>query len=258
MKNIHPTAIVNPEAKFGENLSVGPYAIIEGDVEIGNDCSVGPHTVIYSGARLGDRVKIFQGASVANLPQDLKFSGEPTLFIIGDDTVVREFATLHRGTNETGKSQVGKNCLLMAYSHIPHDCVVGDNCIIANAVQIGGHSHIEDWVIIGGGTAVHQFTLIGEHAMVGGGIRITQDVPPFILTSGEPVAYAGLNVVGLRRRGFKNEDIQVLKDVYGLIYNKSYNVSQAVKIIEEKFGENIYAQKVLNFLSRSKRGLIGK
>ncbi len=258
MKNIHPTAIVNPEAKFGENLSVGPYAIIEGDVEIGNDCSVGPHAVIYSGARLGDRVKIFQGASVANLPQDLKFSGEPTLFIIGDDTVVREFATLHRGTNETGKSQVGKNCLLMAYSHIPHDCVVGDNCIIANAVQIGGHSHIEDWVIIGGGTAVHQFTLIGEHAMVGGGIRITQDVPPFILTSGEPVAYAGLNVVGLRRRGFKNEDIQVLKDVYGLIYNKSYNVSQAVKIIEEKFGENIYAQKVLNFLSRSKRGLIGK
>lgn len=258
MKNIHPTAIVNPEAKFGENLSVGPYAIIEGDVEIGNDCSVGPHAVIYSGARLGDRVKIFQGASVANLPQDLKFSGEPTLFIIGDDTVVREFATLHRGTNETGKSQVGKNCLLMAYSHIPHDCVVGDNCIIANAVQIGGHSHIEDWVIIGGGTAVHQFTLIGEHAMVGGGIRITQDVPPFTLTSGEPVAYAGLNVVGLRRRGFKNEDIQVLKDVYGLIYNKSYNVSQAVKIIEEKFGENIYAQKVLNFLSRSKRGLIGK
>ena len=150
MKNIHPTAIVNPDAKLGDNLSVGPYAIIEGDVEIGEDCSVGPHTVIYSGARIGNRVKIFQGASVSNLPQDLKFSGEPTLFIIGDDTVVREFATLHRGTIETGKSQVGKNCLLMAYSHVPHDCYVGDNCIIANAVQIGGHSYIEDWVIVGG------------------------------------------------------------------------------------------------------------
>jgi len=258
MKNIHPTAIVNPEAKLGDNLSVGPYAIIEGDVEIGNDCSIGPHAVIYSGARIGNRVKIFQGASVANLPQDLKFSDEPTLFIIGDDTVIREFAALHRGTKETGKSQVGKNCLLMAYSHIPHDCSVGDNCIIANAVQIGGHSHIEDWVIIGGSTAVHQFTLIGEHAMVGGGIRVVQDVPPFILTSGEPVVYAGLNVIGLRRRGFKPEDIQILKDIYGLIYSKSLNVSQAVKIIEERFGDNIYAQKVLNFLSRSKRGLIGK
>ena len=258
MKNIHPTAIVNPDAKLGDNLSVGPYAIIEGDVEIGEDCSVGPHTVIYSGARIGNRVKILQGASVSNLPQDLKFSGEPTLFIIGDDTVVREFATLHRGTIETGKSQVGKNCLLMAYSHIPHDCFVGDNCIIANAVQIGGHSYIEDWVIVGGGTAVHQFSLVGEHSMIAGGIRIVQDVPPYILAANLPATYAGLNVVGLRRRGFKNEDIQVLKDVYGLIYNKSYNVSQAVKIIEEKYGEHFYAQKVLNFLSRSKRGLIGK
>jgi UDP-N-acetylglucosamine acyltransferase len=258
MKNIHHTAIVSPEAKLGDNLSVGPYAIIEGDVEIGNDCSIGPHAVVYNGARIGNRVKIFQGASVANLPQDLKFSGEPTQFYIGDDTVIREFATLHRGTKETGKSQVGKNCLIMAYAHIPHDCVVGDNCIIANAVQIGGHSHIEDWVIIGGGTAIHQFSLIGEHAMIGGGVRITQDVPPFILTSGEPVIYAGLNVVGLRRRGFKTEDIQILKEVYGFIYSKSYNVSQAVKIIEEKFGENIYTQKVLNFIKHSKRGLIGK
>lgn len=258
MKNIHTSAIVNPDAKLGDNLSVGPYAIIEGDVEIGNDCTVGPHAVIYSGARIGNRVKIFQGASVANLPQDLKFSGEPTKFFIGDDSTIREFAALHRGTLETGKSKVGKNCLIMAYAHIPHDCVVGDNCIIANAVQIGGHSHIEDWVIIGGSTAVHQFSLIGEHSMIGGGIRITQDVPPFILTSHDPASYAGINVIGLRRRGFKNEDIQILKDVYGLIYSKSYNVSQAVKIIEEKFGENIYARKVLNFISRSKRGLVGK
>ncbi len=258
MKNIHPTAIVNPDAKLGDNLSVGPYAIIEGDVEIGEDCSVGPHAVIYSGARIGNRVKIFQGASVANLPQDLKFSGEPTLFIIGDDTIIREFATLHRGTLETGKSQVGKNCLFMAYSHVAHDCIVGDNCIIANAVQIGGHAHIEDYVIVGGSTPVHQFSLIGEHSMIAGGIRIVQDVPPYILAANLPATYGGLNVIGLRRRGFKNEDIQILKDVFGLIYSKSFNVSQAVKIIEEKFGENIYAQKVVDFLRRSKRGIVGK
>jgi len=258
MKNIHPTAIVNPEAKLGENLIVDSYAIIESDVEIGNDCVVGPHAVIYSGARIGNRVKVFQGASVSNLPQDLKFSGEPTQFFIGDDTVIREFATLHRGTLETGKSEIGKNCLLMAYSHVAHDCTVGDNCIIANAVQIGGHAHIEDYVIIGGSTPVHQFSLIGEHSMIAGGIRIVQDVPPYILAANLPAEYGGLNVIGLRRRGFKNEDIQTLKDVYALIYSKVYNVSQAVKIIEEKYGDNIYVKKVLNFLSRSKRGIVGK
>jgi len=258
MINIHPTAIIDPKSKLGDNLIVGPYAIIEADVEIGDDCSIGPNAVVYNGARIGNRVKIFQGASVANFPQDLKFSGEPTLFIIGDNTVVREFATLHRGTKETGKSEIGKNCLLMAYAHVAHDCSVGENCIIANAVQIGGHAHIEDWVIIGGSTAVHQFSLIGEHAMVGGGIRITQDVPPFILTSHDPATYVGLNVIGLRRRGFNPEDIQILKEAYGYIYSKSLNVSQAVEVIKEKFGENIYTQKIINFLSKSKRGIVGK
>ena len=258
MKNIHPTAIVNPDAKVGDNLIVGPYAIIEADVEIGDDSSIGPNAVIYSGARLGSRVKIFQGASVSNLPQDLKFSGEPTQFYIGDDTVIREFATLHRGTKETGKSQIGKNCLVMAYAHIPHDCVIGDNCILANAVQIAGHTHFGNWVIIGGGTVIHQFCLVGDHAMIGGGLRIIQDVPPFVLIAGEPVTYAGLNVVGLRRRGFKTEDIQIIKEAYGLIYSKSYNVSQAVKIVEEKFSDNIYVKEILKFLSQSKRGLVGK
>jgi len=258
MKNIHPTALVNPEAKLGENIIVGPFALIEGDVEIGNDCIIGPHSVIYNGARLGNRVKIFQGASIANLPQDLKFGGEKTLLIIGDDTVVREFATLHRGTLETGKSQVGKNCLLMAYSHIPHDCSVGDNCIIANSVQIGGHSHIEDWVIIGGLAGLHQFSRIGEHSMIAGAAKITQDVPPYILAAHNPAEFNGLNVIGLRRRGFKAEDIQILKDAYGYLYSKSLNVSQAVEVIESKLGNNIYVRKVLNFLSGSKRGIVGK
>jgi UDP-N-acetylglucosamine acyltransferase len=258
MKNIHPTALVNPEAKLDENIIVGPFALIEGDVEIGNDCVIGPHAVIYNGARLGNRVKIFQGASIANLPQDLKFGGEKTLLIIGDDTVIREFATLHRGTLETGKSQVGKNCLLMAYSHIPHDCSVGDNCIIANSVQIGGHSHIEDWVIIGGLAGLHQFSRVGEHSMIAGAAKVTQDVPPYILAAHNPAEFNGLNVIGLRRRGFKAEDIQILKEAYGYLYSKSLNVSQAVEVIESKLGNNIYVRKVLNFLSGSKRGIVGK
>jgi UDP-N-acetylglucosamine acyltransferase len=258
MKNIHPTAIIKPEAKLGENIVVGPYAIIEDDVEIGNDCVIGAHAVIYNGARLGNRVKIFQGASVANLPQDLKFAGEPTQFIIGDDTVIREFVTLHRGTLETGKSQIGKNCLLMAYCHIPHDCSVGDNCIIANSVQIGGHSHIEDWVIIGGLAGLHQFSRVGEHSMIAGVTKVTQDVPPYILAANNPAEFNGLNAIGLRRRGFKAEDIQILKEAYKYLYDKSLNVTQAVKVIESKFGDNIYVRKVLNFLSGTKRGIVGK
>ena len=258
MKTIHQTALVNPAAKLGENIIVGPYALIEADVEIGDDCIIGPHAVIYNGARIGNKVKIFQGASVANFPQDLKFAGEESVFIIGDDTIIREFATLHRGTKETRKSSVGKNCLIMAYGHVAHDCSVGDNCIIANAVQIGGHAHIGDWVIIGGSTPVHQFSLIGEHAMIAGGIRITQDVPPYILTAHTPASFAGLNVIGLRRRGFKNEDIQILKEAYGLLYSKSLNVSQAVEVLKSKFGENVYVQKLIEFLGKSKRGIVGK
>ena len=258
MKNIHPTALVNPATKIGENIIVGPYALIESDVEIGDDCIIGPHAVIYNGARIGNRVKIFQGASVANFPQDLKFGGESTNFFIGDDTVIREFATLHRGTKETGRSSVGKNCLIMAYGHVAHDCSVGDNCIIANAVQIGGHAHIGDWVIIGGSTPIHQFSLIGEHAMIAGGIRITQDVPPYILSAHTPASFAGLNVIGLRRRGFRTEDIQILKEAYGYLYSKSLNVSQAVEVIKSKFGDNIYVQKLIDFLGKSKRGIVGK
>lgn len=258
MKNIHPTALVNPDAKLGKNIVVGPYAIIEGDVEIGDNCTIGPNAVLYNGARLGNRVKIFQGASIANLPQDLKFGGEKTLFIIGDDTVVREFVTLHRGTLETGKSQVGKNCLLMAYSHIPHDCTVGDNCIIANSVQIGGHSHIEDWVIIGGLAGIHQFSRVGEHSMIAGVAKVTQDVPPYILAAHSPAKFNGLNAIGLRRRGFKTEDIQILKEAYKYLYEKSYNVSQAIEVIDSKLGDNPYVRKVLNFLSGSKRGIVGK
>jgi UDP-N-acetylglucosamine acyltransferase len=258
MNQIHPTAIVSTKAKLGDNITIGAYTIIEDDVEIGDACNIGTHVVIYDGARIGDRVSIYQGASVANVPQDIKFGGEKSLFIIGEDTVVREFATLHRGTSDTGKSQVGKNCLLMAYSHIPHDCIVGDKCIIANGVQIAGHTEIGYWAIIGGLATVHQFVIIGDHVMIGGATKVRQDVPPFISVAHEPAKFAGLNVIGLRRRDFGNEDIEILKETYNYIYDNSLNVTQARKIIESKLDHNVHVQNVLNFLSRSKRGLVGK
>jgi len=210
MNNIHSTAIVSGKAKLGDNITISQYAIVEDDVEIGNDCEIGPHAVIYNGARVGNRVKIKQAAAVSNVSQDLKYAGEEAFFYIGDDTVIREYVTLHKGTSETGFSRIGKNCLFMAYSHVAHDVVVGDNCIIANSVQIAGHVTIEDYVIIGGSTPVHQFCNVGQHSMVGGGFRIVKDVPPYVMGGSEPLKYSGLNLVGLRRRGFSNEDIMTL------------------------------------------------
>jgi UDP-N-acetylglucosamine acyltransferase len=257
MNQIHSTAIVSKKAKIAENVTIGPFVIIEDDVEIGNDCNIGPHVVIYNGARIGNKVTIHQGASVSHVPQDLKFANEVTYLHIGEGTIVHEFVTLHRGTKETGHTFVGKNCLLMAYSHVAHDNVIGDNCILANAVQLAGHVHIENYVILGGAVVVHQFTSIGQHSMVGGGSRVPQDVPPFTLMAGEPLRYAGLNVVGLRRRGFSNDDVQALKSAYSYIFSKSFNVSQALSKVKSEFN-NKYVDAVVEFISKSKRGLVGK
>lgn len=258
MNNIHPTAIVSGKAKLGDNITISPYAVVEDDVEIGNDCEIGPHTVIYNGARIADRVIIKQGAAVSNVSQDLKYAGEEAYFYIGEDTVIREFATLHKGTKETGFSRVGKNCLLMAFCHVAHDVVVGDNCIIANSVLLAGHTLIEDYVIIGGITPVHQFCKVGQHSMIGGGFRIVKDVPPYVLASSEPLKYAGLNSIGLRRRGFSNDDIMILKKTYTLLYNSGLNFSVAKVKIKEELGENHLVQNVLQFLDSCTRGIIGK
>lgn len=256
MSNIHSTAIVSEKAQIGNNITVDAYAVIEDDVEIGNDCYIGKHAVIYNGARVGNNVMIHQGASVANIPQDLKFANEESFFYIGDNTIIREFVTLNRATKETKISKIGKNCLLMAYTHIGHDVIVGDNCILANAVQVGGHVLIEDWVIIGGMTPVHQFCKVGQHSMIGGGFRIVQDVPPYILAGNEPLRYAGLNLIGLRRRGFTNDQIGLLKKIYDTIYNSGLNLSQAKEKIKTEFGKEELAENVLNFLAKSTRGII--
>jgi UDP-N-acetylglucosamine acyltransferase len=257
MTQIHDTAVVSSKATLGDNIIVSPYAIIEDDVVIGNDCTIGPHAVIYNGARLGNRVKIGQGASVSNLPQDFSYKGEETFFLIDDDTVVREFVTLHKGTT-TGFSKVGKNCFLMAYSHVGHDAKIGDRCILANSVQLGGHVQFEDFVIIGGGTVIHQFCRIGQHSMTGGGYRVVQDIPPYILAAHDPIRYTGLNVIGLRRRGFSNEEIMTLKNAYSVIYSNAYNLSQAKTKVEEEMGDHPLVKNILEFLTKSKRGLSGK
>jgi UDP-N-acetylglucosamine acyltransferase len=257
MNQIHPTAVVSKKAKIAENVTIGPFAVIEDDVEIGNNCNIGPHVVVYNGARIGNNVTIHQGASVSHIPQDLKFANEKTYLHIGEGTIVHEFVTLHRGTKETGHTYIGKNTLLMAYSHVAHDNRIGDNCILANAVQLAGHVHIENYAILGGGVVVHQFTSIGQHSMVQGGSKVPQDVPPFTLMAGEPLRYVGPNVVGLRRRGFSNDDIQALKSAYGYIFSKSFNVSQAISKIKAEFN-NKYVDAVVEFIANSKRGLVGK
>lgn len=256
MPNIHPTAIVSSNARIGENIEVGPFAIIQDDVEIGNDCKIGPHAVIYDGARIGNRVKIFQGASIANLPQDLKFGNEQTFLYIGEDTVIREFAALHKGTTATGKTTIGSNCLLMAYTHVAHDCSVGDKVIIANAVQIAGHVEIEHTVIIGGLSAIHQFGKIGQHVMLGGGSMATADVPPYCMTSGFPARFMGLNIVGLRRRNFSDEDINAIKDAYRIFYQSGLIFSKALEELKEKYSEHPLVNNIIQFIEKSDRGVI--
>lgn len=254
----HPTAIVSSKAQIGDNVEIGPYSIIKDDVIIGNGVKIASHVVIYDGARIADNVKIYQSASVSHIPQDLKFNGEQTSFEIGENTVIHEFVTLHRGTSETKVSKVGKNCLLMAYTHVAHDCILGDNVILANAVQIGGHAQIDDFAMIGGSTPMHQFCKVGKHAIVGGGFKISKDVPPYVLAGNWPLKYEGLNLIGLRRRGFTNDDIMTIKKAYQIIYNSGLPVFKAVERIKEELSiDNPYISEILSFIEKAKRGIIG-
>lgn len=258
MANIHPTAIVSPKAKLGKNITIGPYSIIHDDVEVGDDCKIDSHVVLYDGTRIGNRVKIFQGSSVANIPQDLKFGNEITFFYIGDDTQIREFVTLHRGTRATGKSVLGKNCLIMAYCHIAHDCAVGNNVIMANSVNLGGHCTIEDWVIVGGVTGIHQFSKVGAHTMIGSSSKITSDIPPYLIVNGSPARYYGINKNGLRRRGFTPEQLEVIKEAYRILYLSGLLFSDAKIRIANELGHHEVVKQILDFISGTTRGLVRK
>lgn len=252
---IHQTAIVSKKALIGENVKIGAFSIIEDDVEIGDGTEIANNVYLSNGARIGKDCRIFSGVVVATEPQDLKFGGEKTLAIVGDRTVLREYATVNRGTKETGKTVVGKDCLLMAYIHVAHDCVLGDNIIMANAVQLAGHTHIEDWVIIGGVVKVHQFSNIGCHAMVGADVKVVKDVPPYTLVGDNPPKIDGINKIGLRRRGFSAQQIAEIEEFYKIINHSGMNISDGLVKYKERAEISDLMQHCINFIESSKRGV---
>lgn len=256
MQQIHPTAIVHPGAELGSDVVIGPYCVIEADVIIGDGCQLRSHILIDSGTRIGNNVKIFSGAVLGTAPQDLKYRDEKTCLEVGEGTTIREYATLNRGTTHTGKTVVGRNCLLMAYVHVAHDCVIGNDVIISNAVNMAGHVVIEDSAGIGGMTAIHQFVRIGRHSFIGGGFRVAKDVPPYILAMGEPLQYGGVNHIGLSRKGYSSEVLLEIKRAYRFVYRSNLTKNDALVKIREELQSFPEIEHLLRFLEASERGLI--
>jgi len=256
MSSIHPTAIVSEKAELGKNVSVGPHTIIEENVVLGDGCKIESSVVLASGARLGNNVAVSHSAVIGTEPQDLKFGGEETTAEIGDNTIVREFVTINRGTIAHGKTTLGKNCLVMAYAHVAHDCIIGDNVIMANSVNLAGHVEIGDFAILGGVLPVHQFVKIGAHAMVGGGFRVQQDICPYSLVGGYPLKVVGINSVGLKRRGFSPETVKTLEQVFKILFFSELNTTQAADRIKSEFDSTPEIKEILGFINRSNRGIV--
>lgn len=252
---IHPTAIVDPSAEIAEDVAIGPFSVIGPKVRIASGTRVGPHVFIERNTHIGSDCRIHNGAVLGSDPQDLKFGGEETLLIVGDNTTIREYATLNRGTSAHGQTEIGSNCLLMSYSHVAHDCVIGDRVIVSNAVQMGGHVTIGEWAIVGGLTAIHQFVRVGAHAFVGGAARVQKDIPPYVKAAGSPLALYGLNSVGLQRRGFSEEVRAELKKAYRLLFASSYNVSQALERARSELKSSPEVDGFLAFIEQSERGV---
>lgn len=255
---IHKLADVHPDAKIGAAVEIGPFTSIGADVEIGDGTWIGPNVTIMDGARIGKDCRIFPAAVISAIPQDLKFEGENTTVEIGDRTTIREGVTINRGTKAYGKTVLGSDCLIMAYVHIAHDCILGDHVILVNSVALAGHVEIGNWAIISGLSAVHQFVKIGDHAMIGGGAMVRKDVPPMITAAGEPLSFSGINSVGLKRRNFSTDEINTVQSIYRTLYQSGKNISQAVAIIKSNFNNNAIADQILAFIDNSNRGLIRK
>jgi len=252
---VHPTAIVHPDAKIGRAVVIGPYSVVGPDVVIGDDTELGSHVVLENRVTIGSRNRIFHGAVIGTAPQDLKYEGADTAVAIGDDNTIREFVTVNIATETGETTQIGNTCLLMAYSHVAHNCLLGDNVIMANSVNLAGHVQIDDYAIIGGMTAVHQFVAIGAHAFVGGLSRLSKDVPPFVKVAGIPPIPAGINSIGLERRGFSPELVTHAKDAYRLLYRRGLRREEALeKIIEG--GRDAVADVYEEFFSRATRGIV--
>ncbi len=253
---IHQLALVDPGAVIGKNTRVDAFAVISKNVVIGDNCHIQSHAVIMDGARIGNNCTIFPGAVIAGIPQDLKFKGEDSIAEIGNNTTIRECVTINRGTIAKGKTSIGNNCLIMAYSHVAHDCEVKDNVIIGNASQLAGEVEVDNWAILSGSVLVHQFSRIGSHAMVQGGSRLSKDIPPYITAGREPISYAGINVVGLRRRGYTNEQIVNIQEIYRIIYQAGYNNTTAIKKVEMEVPDSEEKEVIISFIKNSQRGIV--
>ena len=251
-----PLAYIHPGAKIATNVVVEPFTTIHNNVKIGSGTWVGSNVTIMEGARIGKNCRIFPGAVISAIPQDLKFDGEESLAIIGDNTTIRECVTVNRGTKALGKTQIGNDCLIMATSHIAHDCIIGDNCILANGSVIAGHVTVGNHAILSGLVAVHQFIHIGEHAMVSGGSLVRKDVPPYAKAGKEPISYIGINSIGLRRRGFSTEKIREIQNIYRILYQKNYNTSQALGKIEAEMEATSERDQIILFIKNSQRGIM--
>jgi UDP-N-acetylglucosamine acyltransferase len=253
---ISPLAYIHPEAQIGNHVTIEPFAMVHKDTVIGDSTWIGSHACILDGARIGKNCKIFQGAVISGVPQDLKFAGEITTAEIGDNSVIREFVTINRGTIDKFKTVIGKNCLIMAYVHAGHDCMVGNNVIIGNATQLAGHVIVDDFAIFGGSCAVQQFIKIGAHSYIAGGSLIRKDIPPFVKAGREPVSYVGVNSVGLRRRGYTNEQISDIQETYRYLYLRKMNNSKALEIIENQIRPSEERDEIVNFVRNSERGVM--
>ncbi len=251
-----PLAYVHPAAKIASNVVIDPFVTIDQNVVIGEGTRIGSNVTILEGARIGKNCTIHSGAVISGVPQDLKFMGEDTVAIIGDNTTIRECVTINRGTASKGKTVVGSNCLIMAYCHVAHDCVIGDNVIMSNSVQVAGEVVIDDNAVIGGGALIHQFTHIGAHVMLQGGSLVNKDIPPYIKAGRLPVSYAGVNSIGLRRRGFSNEQISEIQEIYRYLYLSGLNNSDAVDRIEAELPASKERDEIIMFVRNSKRGII--
>ncbi|MFV0505415.1 MAG: acyl-ACP--UDP-N-acetylglucosamine O-acyltransferase [Bacteroidales bacterium] len=252
----HPLTHIHPEAKLAESVVVEPFTTIDKDVEIDEGCHIGPNVTIMSGVRIGKNCHIYPGAVIGASPQDLKYQGEYTTVEIGDNTTIRECVTINKGTSAKNKTTIGNDCLIMAYAHVAHDCTVGNHVILVNSTQLAGEVVVEDWAILGGTTAVHQFVRIGKHAMISGGSLVRKDVPPYTKAGREPLSFAGVNSIGLRRRGFSNEKIHEIQDIYRYIYQKDLNTTQAIELIEAEVPASAERDEVLAFVKNSERGII--
>ena len=251
-----PLAYVHSDAKIAKNVVIEPFTTIDKNVIIGEGTWIGPNVTIMEGARIGKNCNIFPGSVISAVPQDLKFNGENTTAVIGDNTTIRECVTINRGTSSRGKSSIGKNCLIMAYSHIAHDCIVGDYCIFSNNSTLAGHITVGSHVILAGMTAVHQFCSIGDHAFVAGGSLVRKDIPPFVKAAREPLSYAGVNSVGLRRRGIDSNKIMEIQNIYRILYQKNFNNTQATQIIEAEMEASTERDDILQFIRNSQRGIM--